>query len=509
MARPQTFSRVIVVGMIVAFLLITLSLAFQLNIWADEASTLYTTQNGFFSAFQNAAAIEKQAPLYFWLIALWRDVNNSIEFARLFAIICSVVSIALFAGVASRLFERRTAILATTFFAFHPFLIWASLEIRVYSLVILLSILLVRFFYDGFFESSEGEPKTLAKIFFVVTAIVSLYTNYYLGFILAGCFAALLATKKWREAKHYFVLMLIAGVICLPLLFAIRSQFAVNTSGFQDPFSLIEAMRYLWHHFVTFILPSELFSEDNMTTADIVRLWAVRFVIVITAIFSVINRKQISARTIFLGSVAVTVFAFLFLAYAVVGSTYVELRHASVAFVPLILFLASILEDVFGQIESSFGRVAVLAATVLVLAMFSNALFSLYPTTAKRGDWARVADYIQQNETEGQPIVIFAAFDALALPYHYHGINQIYPNDRFFDFELEAKFGSPDSLKAQIDFVISEIPPGSNEIWLAVNEKCLVTDACVPLEKFVDANYTVIQEQDFYREKVRLLRKKQ
>ncbi len=509
MTKSQTFSRVIIVGMIVAFLLITLPLAFQLNIWADEASTLYTTQNGFLIAFQNTAAIEKQAPLYFWLMALWRDVNSSIEFARLFAIICSVASIAMFAGLASRLFERRTAILATTFFAFHPFLIWASLEIRVYALVILLSILLIRFFYNGFFESSEDASKTLAKIFFVVTAIISLYTNYYLGFILAGCFAALIATKKWRETRQYFILMLVAAVICLPLVFAIGSQLAVNTSGFQEPFSLIEGLRYLWHHFLTLVLPSEVFSEDNMTTADLVRLWAVRFAIVITAIFTVKNRKQISPRTLFLGSVAVTVFAFLLFAYAVVGSTYVELRHASVAFVPLILFLASILQDVFGQIESSFGRIAVLASTILILAMFSNALFSLYPTTAKRGDWARVADYIQQNENPGQPIVVFAAFDALALPYHYHGINQIYPNDRYFDFELEAKFGSPDSLKTQIDFVISEIPPGSNEVWLAVNEKCLVTEACVPLEKFVEANYTVIQEQDFYREKVRLLRKKQ
>ena len=31
------------------------------NIWMDEGSSLYTTGQGFFSAFQNAAANEKQA----------------------------------------------------------------------------------------------------------------------------------------------------------------------------------------------------------------------------------------------------------------------------------------------------------------------------------------------------------------------------------------------------------------------------------------------------------------
>gem|GEM_PF-5600296 len=37
--------------------------------------------------------------------------------------------------------------------------------------------------------------------------------------------------------------------------------------------------------------------------------------------------------------------------------------------------------------------------------------------------------------------------------------------------------------------------------WAVV---CIVTDACVPLENHVAANYTVLLEENFYKKKLRL-----
>src|SRR5215213_6298783 len=75
--------------LILAHLAVTLPLAYFLNVWMDEASTLYTTQNGFFQTFQNVFADEKQAPLYFLLLSLWRELNGSIFFARALSIVFS------------------------------------------------------------------------------------------------------------------------------------------------------------------------------------------------------------------------------------------------------------------------------------------------------------------------------------------------------------------------------------------------------------------------------------
>jgi hypothetical protein len=119
-----------------------------------------------------------------------------------------------------------------------------------------------------------------------------------------------------------------------------------------------------------------------------------------------------------------------------------------------------------------------------------------------------VGAFLEQNEKPNQAVVVFTAFDALALPYYYKGANKILPDEKLFDRELEAA-GSAESWDKQTGFIISEIPPGAPEIWLLTNEKCAVKEACRPLENFIAANYTVISEKEFYKEKVRLLRKKQ
>ncbi len=126
---------------------------------------------------------------------------------------------------------------------------------------------------------------------------------------------------------------------------------------------------------------------------------------------------------------------------------------------------------------------------------------------AKRGDWARVAAFIEQNEQPNQPIIVFRVYDVFALRAHYNGVNKILPDEKLLDFNLEAEQDSPLAHLRQIEFVISKIPPGAKEIWLATDEGCQTTESCLPLENFIKANYTIIQEKEFYLEKLRLLRK--
>ena len=119
---------------------------------------------------------------------------------------------------------------------------------------------------------------------------------------------------------------------------------------------------------------------------------------------------------------------------------------------------------------------------LLYVFLFSYSFATLYPNLAKRGDWARVAEFIRQKESANQPLVVFTTFDALALRYHYKGANKILPDEKFFGFELEAEPGGADAWRRQTAFIISEIPPDADEIWLLTNEKCAVKDSCRPLE---------------------------
>lgn len=148
-------------------------------------------------------------------------------------------------------------------------------------------------------------------------------------------------------------------------------------------------------------------------------------------------------------------------------------------------------------------------ALVIVLLFYGYSLLTLYPNDIKIGDWENVSTYISANEKAGQPIVVFPAYELIALPPYYKGPNKLLPDEKIFSFFPEDTLGSPNRYARQIEFLTSAIPHDAAEIWMLTGNACSRGDACAPLEKFIDANYTVVQEQDFYREKVRLLRKKQ
>lgn len=490
-----------------AHLAIAVPLAFHLNIWVDEASTLYTTQNGFWQAFRNLFSDEKQAPLYFLLLSLWRTINDSIFFARLFSIVCSLSAIFVFSRLARKIWAEKTALFITAIFALHPYMFWASLEIRLYSLVILITCLLFDFFYDGFLddeiasrESAKAQKK--AQIFYVLTAIAALYTNYYLGFLLVGAFAALLILRRWQAAKSYFWQMLVVGVAILPLFYIISLQFSDRVVSFQEQKSLVIGVKVLWNHFLTFVLPTELFPTEEITLFSIARLWIVRFALLGIVFVLLKNKlKDLDKNILAFGTISAVCAAFLLFVYFQLGAGYIEMRHAAIYFAATFITFSATLEKI---LPKRFW----IAIAVLCAVFFTYATVVIYPNFTKRGDWARVAAYLSQNEKPNQPIVSFPVYEAIALPYYYRGVNKILPDEGFFSFHHEGEMGTPDGFRGQIEFIIKRIPPEAEEVWLLTNENCDTGRSCEPLENFVQANYTIVEEKKFYLEKVRLLRKK-
>ena len=487
---------------------IALPLAYAVNIWADEASTLHTTNDGFARAFQNLFSDEKQAPLYFLLLSLWRGIDDSIFFARLFSVVCSLLAIFAFARLARKLWQPDAARLLTTLFALHPYLFWAGLEIRLYSFVIFITCLLFDAFHDGFLaeETDFGEGAKApqrARYFYVTVSIAALYTNYYLGFLLVGGLAALLVLGRRRQARQYFLAMLAVGVAILPLFYIISLQFAERGATYQPEKPLLDGVRMLWNHFLTFVLPTEIYTDETGSVVSFVRLWTVRLSLLAAFVLLVKNRFRAVNRTIIAyGTIAAVGGAFFLFVYFQLGAGYIEIRHAAVYFAAIMIFAGALLVGLL-------PRRAWFFAALLYAVFFTYAIAVMHPNLTKRGDWARVARYIAEREKPDQPIVFFPVYDALALPYYYRGANRILPGERYFDFHTEAELGNQNSFRRQIEFIISRIPPEAEEIWLLTDENCQIKQACEPLDNFVAQNYTIIEEKGFYKEKVRLLRRKQ
>ena len=484
-------------------LAVALPLAYHLNIWSDEASSLYSTQDGFFVALGNSVN-EKQAPLYFIFLSLWRLLDSSIFFARLLSVVCSVFSIGAFFVIVRRFWDEKTALFATFFFSVHPYLFWASTEIRVYSLVITLSLFLLILFERCFLRDENRNAWRYPA--FAVLALISLYTNFYLGFLLAGFLVALVILKKVEAAKRYFVVMTFVGVLFFPMIWLAAANSSGSIDGTAFDYGTAEGLRRVWHHLLYFGLPTEMMPPENQTLISLFRLWAARLILLAGAGALFTGWLKPGPRMRFFGTLTFVVAAFLTLSYFVIGTLYVEIRHAAVLFVPFTLLLVAVFNR---AAPSGMWRKRYFAVVGVVLIFFySYGLTAIYPGWTKRGDWTRVAAYVEANEENGQPVVVFRCYEALAFTQSYEGVNKVLPDERFFDWNYEGEMGTVDVWPLQISYVISVIPRDRDFVWLVTEEDCQTSPACLPLENFVKENYTVVRQKDFYKERVRLLKKR-
>lgn len=502
---PSNIRRHLPTGLAMALhLSIVLPLAAHLNVWLDEAWTMQTTARGCSFAWREAIAAEHQAPLYFAFMAAWRGVSSSLFFARLFSILCITATIAIVPSLLKR-FAPRTEndsrgfeIFLPFVVALHPYSIWASLEARVYALVILLSALLLLVWFDGYADETRKNRKKTQAFYFVL-AVVALYTNYYLGFLLFACACALLALKRWKTFAVYVAQMIAVGLLFLPLVFAVKQQFAVNADYYREPVPLVETVKLVWNVTNYFLLPS---SEWNAIAFW--RVLAARLAAVALLFLIVRNFRSVKSPTAALAVVVAVIAAFLMTAYFLLGIEYVQMRHSAALFFPLVLF-AMVLISNFAE------KRGFLVWFALLLIFVPTRLFSEYAPLKKNGDWSRVAEFIQSNEAADEPIATFQLHDAIPLAFTYTGKNQILRAASLDDLAPEDKPFSPNRWRKQIEGLLTLIPANQESFWLITESYCHAETRaveCEPLENFVRENYTVEKSADFYMRRVRLLRRK-
>jgi hypothetical protein len=476
-------------------LCLTLPLAWGLNTWIDEASSLETTRHGVGHAASRAVTYELQAPLYFASLAAWRAMNGSIFHARLFSVVAAALALWAVAAGARRYLPTIHPGWVVALVAFNPFTIWAATEIRVYALALLLGALLLRLFYDGYVCDAASRR---ARRGYALVALISLYTYYYLGFLLLAHGAALVALRRWRAACDFVLWMAAVGAGFAPLLAVIPGQMTGHT-GETGRQSLRAGLQLLSWRIQEQVLPAAWPPLEAWRRGVLAGL-----ALLALALAWRHGRRLATPANVVAWVSAAVVMLCLLAAYVFTSASFLEARHTTVLFLPLLLSVCALL--------ARAGRSGVFAAWVALALCFDAAsLAATYKRPAKTGDWKRVAAYLMSAEERGQPILVFQPISAAPLAHYYAGVNRLVPVPRPEEFRT---FNSTDSLltgEAQLDRLLAETPGGGHLVWLVTDDMCRSVNLdlnCGVLESFVGRHYDVAASRAFFRSKVRLLRRK-
>ena len=363
-----------------ANLALTVPLAAILNVWQDEAYTLQTTSRGAGYAFHQAIGFEQNAPLYFVVMALWRHAGDGIFFLRLFSVLCIAATVLLIPGLARRYVPQVDGVLVAAVVACNPFVVWAAVELRVYALIVLMSALLLRTFFDAFVEEN---PSRWAAIAYAVCVGLALYTQYYLAFLVAAQAATLLFYN--RRALPAFVLAGGAAALAfVPMLAIVPGQVQNFKSIFAPP-SIVQTCINLAGIGLRYLLPLPLLHAKNAYVVCVV-------VALLALTFARPSLKAVGRSPI----VAMTGFAFAFFAAGTyLSGVHVLDRHAASLYVPVTLAIFAVLTTA----RFANRRRAVLLWSALVMALSLFTLVWTYRHLAKPGDWARAAAYRSSPRT--------------------------------------------------------------------------------------------------------------
>lgn len=491
----KVYQKAIVPVIILLHLALTLTLAYKLNIWMDEAFSLHTTEKGLSYALSQALNFELQAPFYFALLSLWRKIDSSIFFARLLSIAFVVLSIKTVATLSRRFWKDVHPGWLVAVVAFNPLTIAVAVDVRLYALVLLLSSLLLLTFYDGFLSES---PKRRSQVFYVLLSIITLYTQYYTGFLLVANACALLILRRWRPLVEYLIGMAIVGLCFAPMLPFIRYQMTAHTAPMRNLQSWFELLKFITWRIKEYLLPAVW---DPLLAA---RSWVLRGCYVAAILILIKGRHRLRPETIAIWTTTIVISFFLLITARISGELLIQVRHTIVLFLPA-TFAA------FGLILLAANKRVIQAWVLLVLVFCSITLFVRYKPMAKDGDWQRVAAYLMAKEKPQQAILVFHGGAALPLSRYYAGRNMLLPLPRDNAFE---RFDFHDYvLRDEREIVAAlERAPGQHEqLWLIMDGDCGFADIsynCEILEEFAGKYYAVEETKYFHGSTVRLLRRK-
>lgn len=179
------------------------------NLWYDEvASFLDSNQNKLVRP-----AIHPQFQLYIFLLHLWTRYFGASEFSlRALSMIFGALSVLLIYNLGKLLFNRRVGLASAFILAISPLHIWYSQEARAYSLSTFLSMLMAYFFF-----LAVKNNKRHLWIFFVVSSVTGIYTNYFCFYILIIAGITLFFNKYRNLLGSWIVSMCFILVAFLPI----------------------------------------------------------------------------------------------------------------------------------------------------------------------------------------------------------------------------------------------------------------------------------------------------
>jgi len=198
---------------------------------ADEIFSIQAARQGWLDLVRYVVRDIVHPPLFYILLKLWRRIGGESEgWLRLFPVLTAVAAIWPFVLLCRELRLKASEInLAFVLIAVNAYLIYFAQELRMYSLLLLLTVTSL-WLFARFYNASTAITSQLVALFVVNLLLV--YTQYY-GWLIVIC--ELLILLVWARTKvRWFLWSMAALVVCFSPWAFVVTRAAIRRGGLDS-----------------------------------------------------------------------------------------------------------------------------------------------------------------------------------------------------------------------------------------------------------------------------------
>lgn len=363
------------------------------SFWLDEAISALTARQQFPYQWFGISG-DFQPPLYYLILHFWMRFGNWQEwFLRVPSVVFGVLTIVAIYKFCCQLLGKKTAVLASLLMATSQFHIYYSQELRMYSLLCLLSSLSMWFFY------------TKKWLLYIPVGILGLYTNYVFALIVISQFVYLVifTPKDWHLLKKWLMSCLVIIISFVPWLPIFLQQLETSRNVIAllpdwTKLSTLPIWRLIPQIFLKFTLGRISFYNKYFYGSIFIALVLFYFYI-FRSLRHNINMKIIFILSWLLSPLLLGILISLFLPIATVWRL--------IFLLPPFLILVS-----YTLFKNKYSHV--LICLILLVNLCANVLYWINPKY-QRENWRNGINYMEQKDIP----VVFAVENGFA-PYQWY-----------------------------------------------------------------------------------------
>lgn len=469
------FSTLVIGTLMAAVTLFSVFVLSQQSLRLDEAQSLWQTSHTLPRVLEVIAG-DVHVPFYHIVLYFWRFAfGSSVIAGRMLSLLFFVLTIPAVYMLGYRAYGRRSiALFAALLVAVSPFLNWYGSEIRMYSLLALLTVLNQYFFIRLYKDVPQRGSVWWG---YALTAVLGVMTHYFFGLgLLAQAVFYFLNPHLFKPGTlRRFVFVAVIIAVALGSWFAYVQS--VGNSSNSTPHLPKPSAINLFNTFSQFMFG---FQDEQINTV-IVSLWPLA---VLLAFLLLRDDRRLAPHTVYFFLAAVLPILVVFLISVTIQPLYLS-RYMILTIPSFYLFLAWIFSTYSPRLSGIFKSALI---TLMIVTFLQQTVSASTPV---KEDFRGVAEYLMQKAGPQDIVAVSAPFTIYPIEYYYRGPTSVKTLPLWDRYQPG---GMPAFSEEQLPKDIEEIKERHHVLWIVFSYDQGYEDK---IRWYLDSQFQRLEEKEF------------